>query len=159
MKKNQHGIRAGLGRLPHGRTQVNMNCEPPLSRLMDHRLITPVSLHYISNHGHVPRASWDDWTMEIFGLVKRPTKFTMSELVKAFPPWELPVTMVSAGNRGKELNLVKQTIGFNWGAGELSTSVWCGVRLCDVLKKCGMMSKKKGALYVYFDGSKNLPGG
>lgn len=136
-----------------------LNCEPPLSRLMDHGFITPVSLHYISNHGHVPRASWDDWTVEISGLVKRPTKFTMSELVKAFPPRELPVTMVSAGNRGKELNLVKQTFGFKWGAGGLSTSVWRGVRLCDVLKKCGMMSKKKGALYVCFDGSENLPGG
>lgn len=135
------------------------NCEPPLARLMNHGFITPVSLHYISNPGHVPRASWDDWTVEISGLVKRPIKFTMSQLVKAFPPRELPVTMVSAGNRSKELGLVKQTIGFNWGAGGLSTSVWRGVRLCDVLKKCGMMSKKKGALYVCFDGSENIRGG
>jgi nitrate reductase (NAD(P)H) len=28
-----------------------------------------------------------------------------------------------------------------------------------MIKKCGMISKNKGALYVYFDGSKNLPGG
>ena len=33
------------------------------------------------------------------------------------------VLLVCAGNRRKEENLVKQTIGFNWGAAGVSTSV------------------------------------
>jgi len=41
----------------------------------------------------------------------------------AMPARELPITLVCAGNRRKEENLVKQTIGFNWGAAGVSTSV------------------------------------
>jgi hypothetical protein len=31
--------------------------------------------------------------------------------------------------------MVRQTIGFNWGAGGVSTNVWKGVLLRDVLRK------------------------
>lgn len=54
----------------------------------------------------------------------------------AMPAREIPVTLVCAGNRRKEENLVKQTIGFNWGAAGLGTSVWKGVLLRDVLLRC-----------------------
>ena len=36
-------------------------------------------------------------------------------------------TLVCAGNRRKEENLTKQTIGFNWGAAGHACSVWKGV--------------------------------
>ncbi|XP_077213361.1 nitrate reductase [NADH]-like [Tasmannia lanceolata] len=135
------------------------NSEPPLTKLMHHGFITPASIHYVRSHGAVPKANWDDWTVEICGLVKRPTKFTMSQLVNEFKPSEFPVTLVCAGNRRKEQNMVKQTIGFNWGSAGISTSVWCGVRLRDVLKRCGVFSRKKGALNVCFEGAEDLPGG
>eukprot|EP01018_Ginkgo_biloba_P005168 Gb_23840 [translate_table: standard] len=135
------------------------NCEAPLSQLMQHGFITPVRLHYVRNHGYVPRLGWDDWTVEVCGLVKKPMKITMAQLVEEFKPRQLPVTLVCAGNRRKEQNMVKQTIGFNWGAGGVSTSVWRGARLSDLLRRCGIMSKKKGALNVCFEGAENLPGG
>ncbi|XP_075489022.1 nitrate reductase [NADH] 2-like [Primulina tabacum] len=135
------------------------NAEAPLPRLMHHGFITPVPLHYVRNHGPVPKASWREWTIEISGLVKRPTIFTMDQLVKEFPSKEFPVTLVCAGNRRKEQNMVKKTIGFNWGAAGISTSVWRGVPLCSVLKRCGIFSKKKGALNVCFEGAEDLPGG
>lgn len=135
------------------------NSEPPLARLMHHGFITPVPLHYVRNHGPVPKASWDDWSVEVTGLVKRPMKFTMDQLVNEFPSRELPVTLVCAGNRRKEQNMVKQTIGFNWGAAAISTTVWRGVPLRALLKRCGIYSKKKGALNVCFEGSDVLPGG
>lgn len=135
------------------------NCEAPLARLMHHGFITPVPLHYVRNHGPVPKASWDNWTVEICGLVKRPTRFTMDQLVNEFPSREFPVTLVCAGNRRKEQNMVKQTIGFNWGAAGISTSVWRGVPLCHILKRCGIYSRKKGALNVCFEGAEDLPGG
>eukprot|EP01018_Ginkgo_biloba_P023336 Gb_01163 [translate_table: standard] len=135
------------------------NCEPPLARLMEHGFITPVSLHYVRNHGHVPHiSSWNDWTVEICGLVKKPMKFTMPELVKGLRSRDLPVTLVCAGNRRKEQNAVKQTIGFNWGPGAISTNVWRGIRLWDVLDRCGIMPKKKGALFVCFEGAEKLHG-
>lgn len=135
------------------------NCEAPLSRLMHHGFITPVPLHYVRNHGAVPKATWADWTVEVCGLVKRPSCFTMEQLVNDFPSKEFPATLVCAGNRRKEQNMVKQTIGFNWGAAGISTSVWRGVPLHHLLKRCGIYSRKKGALNVCFEGAEDLPGG
>jgi len=134
------------------------NCEPPLSALMKAGFLTPTSLHYVRNHGAVPRASWDDWRIEVSGLVKRPMSFTMDDMLR-FPAHELPVTLVCAGNRRKEENMVKQSIGFNWGPSAVSTAIWKGVHLCDVLRHCGVLSQKKGALYVCFEGAEILPGG
>lgn len=135
------------------------NCEPPLPRLMQHGFLTPTSLHYVRNHGYVPRACFDDWTVEVSGLLKRPQTLRMQQIIEEFDPRELPVTLVCAGNRRKEQNAVKQSIGFNWGAGAIGTSVWRGARLVDVLRRCGVYSKKKGALYVCFEGEEMLPGG
>ncbi|XP_073144174.1 nitrate reductase [NADH] 2-like [Henckelia pumila] len=135
------------------------NAEAPLPRLMHHGFITPVPLHYVRNHGPVPKASWREWTVEVSGLVKRPAVFTMDQLVKEFRSKEFPVTLVCAGNRRKEQNMVKKTIGFNWGAAAVSTSVWRGVPLCSILKRCGIFRKTKGALNVCFEGAEDLPGG
>lgn len=135
------------------------NSEPPLARLMHHGFITPVPLHYVRNHGPVPNASWDDWTVEICGLVKRPARFTLNQLINEFPSKEFPVTLVCAGNRRKEQNMVKKTIGFNWGAAGISTSVWRGIPLRHILKRCGIYSRNKGALNVCFEGAEDLPGG
>ncbi|XP_047341866.1 nitrate reductase [NADH]-like [Impatiens glandulifera] len=135
------------------------NCEAPLNRLMHHGFITPVPLHYVRNHGSVPKLSWDDWTVEVTGLVKRPGRFTMDQLTNDFVSCEFPATLVCAGNRRKEQNLVKQSIGFNWGAAGVSTSVWRGVPLRLVLKRCGILSREKGALNVCFEGIEDLPGG
>ncbi|CAN1173490.1 Nitrate reductase [NAD(P)H] [Linum perenne] len=134
------------------------NSEPPLTKLMDHGFITPVPLHYVRNHGPVPRATWDNWSIEVSGLVKRPTCFTMDQLVNEFPTRELPVTLVCAGNRRKEQNMTKKSVGFNWGSGGVSTSVWKGVPLRAVLQRCGVRSGAT-AMYVCFEGDEDLPGG
>ncbi|KAI3948289.1 hypothetical protein MKW92_004398 [Papaver armeniacum] len=135
------------------------NSEPPLTRLMHHGFITPVPLHYVRNHGAVPKAKWEEWKVEICGLVKRPLFITMDQIVNDFRSREFAATLVCAGNRRKEQNMIKKTIGFNWGGAGVSTSVWRGARLCDVLKRCGIMSREKGALNVCFEGAEDLPGG
>ncbi|KAJ4842647.1 LOW QUALITY PROTEIN: hypothetical protein Tsubulata_049804, partial [Turnera subulata] len=58
-----------------------------------------------------------------------------------------------------EQNMVKQSIGFNWEAGAVSTSVWRGVPLHLVLKRCGILSRSRGALNVCFKGAEDLPRG
>ena len=35
------------------------NVEPPPNVLMKHGFITPASLHYVRNHGAVPKLDWD----------------------------------------------------------------------------------------------------
>ncbi|KAG8389719.1 hypothetical protein BUALT_Bualt01G0008000 [Buddleja alternifolia] len=135
------------------------NAEAPLPRLMHHGFITPVPLHYVRNHGSIPKAVWEEWTVEITGLVKNPMRFTMHQLETEFPSKEFPATLVCAGNRRKEQNMTKQIMGFNWGAAAVSTSWWRGVPLRAVLKQCGIMSKKMGAVNVCFEGAEDLPGG
>ena len=85
------------------------NVEPPLPKLMEEGFITPAALHYVRNHGAVPKINWDAHRLSVTGHVTNPTTFTMADLL-AMPARELPVTLVCAGNRRKEENLVKQTV-------------------------------------------------
>jgi nitrate reductase (NAD(P)H) len=61
----------------------------------------------------------------------------MDEII-SFPSITIPVTLVCAGNRRKEENMVKKSIGFNWGPCGVSTSYWTGVRLRDLLLHAGV---------------------
>lgn len=65
--------------------------------------------------------------IEINGLVERPCSLSMDELLQ-LPSVTLPVTLVCAGNRRKEENMIKKSIGFNWGPCAVSTSYWTGAR-------------------------------
>ena len=96
------------------------NVEPPLPTLMEQGFITPASLHYVRNHGAVPKIKWEEHTLTVGGLVDKPLTLTMADII-ALPAREIPVTLVCAGNRRKEENLVAQTIGFNWGAAGCAT--------------------------------------
>jgi nitrate reductase (NAD(P)H) len=92
-------------------------------------------------------------------LVSTPTEFTMDDLL-AMPSVDVTCTLTCAGNRRKEENMVKQTIGFNWGPAGTSCSTWTGVRLSDVLARCGVKSMAEGARHVWFRGPKGeLPKG
>jgi nitrate reductase (NAD(P)H) len=79
--------------------------------------------------------------------------------IAAMPPRELPVTLVCAGNRRKEQNMIRQTIGFNWGSSGVSTNVWKGVLLRDLLVQAGVSpdySTMRGK-HVEFIGMEDLP--
>ena len=83
--------------------------------------------------------------------------------IMSLPHRSIPVTLVCCGNRRKEQNMIKQTIGFNWGAAGVSTGVWTGARLVDVLKLAGVDTPQHG-LHVRFAseerlGGDKLPGG
>jgi len=118
------------------------NCEAPLSVLREAKYLTPATLHYVRNHGVCPQLFWSSHSIEITGLVDRPIKLTMAELVK-LPKISLPVTLNCAGNRRKEQNLIKKGIGFHWGCAAASTVVWTGVPLREVLKYIGIQDKAK----------------
>ena len=133
-----------------------LNCEPPLTANYEHGFYLPASLHFVRNHGACPRLDWESHKIKIHGLVDRPMEITMNELVQ-LPSVKIPVTLVCAGNRRREENMIKKTIGFSWGASACSTSVWTGVRLCDLLKFVGVKSRKAGANHVCFVGADPLP--
>lgn len=124
------------------------NCEPPIGQLLDQGFITPVSLHYVRNHGKAPQINWDEHRLTIKGLVKKEVTFSMDELIQ-LPSVTMPVTLVCAGNRRKEENMVKQTIGFSWGCAAHACNLWTGVKLSVLLEKCGVdMSRARHVCFV-----------
>lgn len=123
------------------------------------------------NHGVVPRVTLEEaanWTIEISGLVDNPCTLSLADLIDPsnFQTVTLPVTLVCAGNRRKEQNVVKKSLGFNWGAGGLSTALFTGVYLADVLayarpRNDGVIGREgfKRAEHVVFEGAEDLPNG
>ena len=146
------------GRLVRLTGRHPFNVEPPLSILHQYKFITPSSLHYVRNHGAVPDLKWDQHTVCIGGLVRKPLEISMDELT-AMTYRELPVTLVCAGNRRKEQNMIRQTIGFNWGPSGVSTNVWRGVLLRDLLRMAGVSDSFKNTKgkHVEFVGVEDLP--
>ena len=45
------------------------NCEAPLPSLMKEGFITPTSLHYVRNHGAVPKLDWNTQRLVVNGWV------------------------------------------------------------------------------------------
>ena len=99
-----------------------LNCEPKLTELMSCGAITPVALHFVRNHGAVPHLDWSLHRIRVCGNVTKRRDVSMDEL-KRMPTVSFPMSLVSAGNRRKEKNMLKQTTGFNWGAGAISLSL------------------------------------
>mmetsp|Transcript_14041 Transcript_14041/g.34307 ORF Transcript_14041/g.34307 Transcript_14041/m.34307 type:complete len:869 (+) Transcript_14041:220-2826(+) len=133
------------------------NVEPPLDKLMAN-MLTPPPLHFVRDHGAVPKLNWEDHKVSVSGFVNNPFTFTMDEL-ESWPTISFPCTLTCAGNRRKEQNMTKQTVGFNWGPSGTSCSVWKGVPLRYILEKAGIKTHGEGAKYVCFVGADKLPNG
>jgi nitrate reductase (NAD(P)H) len=140
------------------------NVEPPLTDLWDEGFITTKDLHYVRNHGAVPQVHDDDvpdWTFSVEGLVEQPLTLTLRDLLAEFEQVTYPVTLVCAGNRRKEQNLVRKTKGFSWGAAGVSTALWTGVPLAVLLARARpiVRGSRRRARYVCFEGADKLPNG
>lgn len=101
----------------------------------------------------MPRLTWEGHHVRVLGQgLAKEHSFSMDQLA-AMELRSLPVTLVCAGNRRKEVNMTKQSKGFNWGPAAVSTSVWTGVPLHALLKACGVTLEGSGVFsHVCFDG-------
>lgn len=86
-------------------------------------------------------------------MAGKPFKMTLRRLVREFEQVTYPITLVCAGNRRKEQNVVRKSKGFSWGAGGVSTAVWTGVPLSEVIRKA---VPKRKARYVCMEGADKL---
>lgn len=146
------------GRLVRLTGRHPFNVEPPVSVLHEHKFITPSSVHYVRNHGACPKLTWEGHTVTVGGpLVPNPLELSMSDLVNMTPARELPVTLVCAGNRRKEQNMIRQTIGFNWGCSGVGTNVYKGVLVRDLLLRAGVSERNMANKHVEFIGVEDLP--
>jgi len=129
------------------------NSEPPMPLLQQVGWVTPPTLFVVRNHGAVPKFSWESHRLKVTG-VPQSRDFSMDELAsgRVGEVVSIPVTFICSGNRRKEENMVKKTIGFNWGPAGVGNSVWTGVRLCDLLAYVGVSRPSKAHQYVHFEG-------
>lgn len=134
------------------------NVEAPLSALFNAGFLTPQNLFYVRSHGDTPRVSIkqaQEWKLRIHGLVEKEIEFSIQELKDRFQVVTLPVTLVCAGNRRKEQNMVLKGLGFNWGAAGVSTGLFTGVYLADILDYC---KPRNPLLSSYPSGDQHVPG-
>jgi len=135
------------------------NVEAPLSALFDEGFLTSPELFYVRNHGYVPHVTDEEipnWEFSVEGLVEKPISMTLRQLMTDYEQVTCPVTLVCAGNRRKEQNVVRKSKGFSWGAAGVSTALFTGVIMSDIIKRA---KPSRGAKYVCMEGADNLPNG
>ncbi|KAL6704225.1 hypothetical protein ACN47E_008393 [Coniothyrium glycines] len=135
------------------------NVEAPLSDLYNEGFLTSPELFYVRNHGAVPEvqdAECLDWEFSVEGLVANPLKITLRQLLEEYENVTYPITLVCAGNRRKEQNIVRKSKGFSWGAAGVSTALFTGVVMRDIIDRAKPLRKAK---YVCMEGADKLPNG
>ena len=135
------------------------NVEAPLTDLYNEGFLTSPELFYVRNHGAVPEVKDEDipnWEFIVEGLVDNPLTISLKELIAEYEQVTCPITLVCAGNRRKEQNQVRKSKGFSWGAAGVSTALFTGVIMADVIQRA---KPKRKARYVCMEGADKLPNG
>lgn len=86
-------------------------------------------------------------------LVERPITLNLKQIRDEFEQITVPITVVCAGNRRKEQNVVQKTKGFSWGSAGVSTSIFTGPLMGEVLKRAKPTRRAK---YVCMEGADQL---
>jgi sulfite oxidase len=121
-----------------------------LPQVRPDKLITPVSEFFRRNHAPAPTVDLANWRLELNGLVRKPLSLSYDELVSSFTHHELTATLVCAGLRRAEFLLLGSLRDeLPWQADAVSTGVWRGVWLRDVLEVAGVTDQ---AGYIEFIG-------
>jgi hypothetical protein len=99
--------------------------------------ITPNDEYYVTRIGDVPEVDGQSYRLNVTGLVKHPRSFTLKELTD-MAAVELPLTVECIGNtrRGRLI----------------STAVWKGFLLIDLLESLGLEPSATGVKYKAADG-------
>ena len=98
--------------------------------------VTPNDRFFGVGHYNWPVIDEKAWTLEVTGLVKRPTTFTLSDLV-ARPRREVTFTLECSGNHG-----------FPWFIGGIGTAKWAGTPLAPILEEAQVLDH--GIEVVFF---------
>jgi sulfite oxidase len=123
------------------------NAESPRDALLGH--ITSLDTFYGRNHGPIPHIDLDSWRLKVDGLVDRPIELSMDDLRERFPERSVVATLQCAGNRRADLIEVRDIPGqVPWGPGAVSTAVWRGVSLADVLDEAGVRPEAEHVAFI-----------
>ncbi|MDY6992770.1 MAG: sulfite oxidase [Pseudomonadota bacterium] len=133
-----------------------INAETPPHLLDDE--ITPTHRFFVRNNGIPPALETiepQNWTLEISGeSCQTPTVFTLAELKQQFSEYTYQLQLECGGNGRKEFK--PPASGNQWSVGAVGCAQWRGVRLKDVLMRCGI---KDDAVYIgYYGADTHLSG-
>jgi DMSO/TMAO reductase YedYZ molybdopterin-dependent catalytic subunit len=124
-------------------TAAPENSETPLESLRS--WVTPTPWFFVRNHFNIPTQNATAWKVRVEGLVERPKKWTLEELL-ALPERTVFCTMECAGN-GRSF-LQPSVAGVQWGAGAVGHAEWTGIPVRLLLEKAGV--KPNGAHVVFW---------
>lgn len=127
------------------RSQRPEDFEMPLDGFSE--WITPIDRFFVRSHHYNPRVELNEWKLHIEGEVERPLALTFDEL-KKLPRTEVVSVLECAGN-GRGL-YEPAVIGLQWEYGGAGNGRWAGVRLADLLRRAGIKTSAREAL---FDGA------
>ncbi len=112
--------------------------------------LTPQERFFVRNHSGVPEVDLQRYRLSVTGMVQFPLDLSLDELRATFPVSTVIATLQCAGHRRKELAALQPIPGeIPWGADAMSTAIWRGVPLREVLLAAGMVA---GARHVAFLG-------
>jgi DMSO/TMAO reductase YedYZ molybdopterin-dependent catalytic subunit len=131
------------------RNEDPLNCETQLSALMD-RTITPNELFYIRSHFAPPKIDGSSWRLEVGGLVERPLQLSLEDLER-LPAQVKTVTLECAGN-GRAF-LEPKVGGEQWALGAVSTALWTGIPLAEILDRAGPLAAARALVFKGADGA------
>lgn len=86
-------------------------------------------------------------------MVENPIVLNFRQILQEFDQLTAPITLVCAGNRRKEQNTVRKSKGFSWGPAGLSTALFTGPLMRDILRKAKPLCRAK---YVCMEGADTL---
>ncbi|KAJ5832095.1 hypothetical protein N7474_000406 [Penicillium riverlandense] len=92
----------------------------------------------------------------LFKEVETPIVLNFRQILQNFDQITAPITLVCAGNRRKEQNTVRKSKGFSWGPAGLSTALFTGPMMADILRAAKPLRR---ARYVCMEGADQLPNG
>ena len=125
-----------------------LNAETPAHLLDD--AVTPAERLFVRNNGTPPLTGGIDpldWVVEVAGeSCIRPQSFTLRELKEDFEHYSLQLQLECGGNGRVEFHPPAR--GNQWSTGAVGCPVWTGVRLKDVLERCGVADD---AVYVAYE--------
>lgn len=87
-------------------------------------------------------------------FVENPMILSFQQILEDFEQVTVPVTLVCAGNRRKEQNVVRKSKGFAWGAAGVSTALFTGPLVASILRAARPITNK--AKYVCMEGADKL---
>ncbi len=132
------------------------NGEPAPDALAAH-YVTPEPHFFVRSHAPPPEIDPSAFRLSVEGLVARPLALSLGDLA-GFPARETTATLQCAGNRRAEMSAVRPVSGVPWQTRALSTAVWRGCALADVLARAGVRPEAAHVEFIGLDSCKTEKG-